>query len=145
MSAETLNLSYDVMNSLNPEFDGISKKEFKWATKYVSKQVDFKLIRMKLAKGERLSLSDEAVRRQMIFDPRIVAERKRIEPIYFFIHKFIVENNHELQNLTPGLKRFFWNFDKDKDKLLNREEFLCFLRHWAKFGFCWNLDNPGIV
>ena len=77
----------------------------------------------------------------MIFDPRIIAERKRLEPIFFFIYNFLEENNPKLKESCPLFWSSFENCDKDKDKLLNREEFQCFIRHWAKCGFIWNMEN----
>ena len=81
----------------------------------------------------------------MIFDPRVVAERKRMEPIYFFIRKFIKENNLTYCQLMTVFERNFRHFDQDEDELLNREEFQFFIRQWAKTGFNFDRYYPEFV
>ena len=45
---ETFNKTYDAMNSLDPEKEGLGKKEYRWATKYIARQADFKIVKFKL-------------------------------------------------------------------------------------------------
>ena len=70
----------------------------------------------------KLNYGEEAVREQMIFDPRVVAERKRVEPMFLFIHKFFQDNNIYFE-ILPKFKESFQRYDRDRDQLLNKEEF----------------------
>ena len=61
-----------------------------------------------------------------------------MEPIFFFISKFIKDNNLSIKDLMTVYEKNYRVFDKDGDNLLNREEFQFMIRSWAKSGFDFN-------
>ena len=74
----------------------------------------------------------------MLVDPRVIAERRRLEPIYFFIYEFLKEHEIEFYR-QPEFLPVFVQADRDGDGLLNRKEFRWLMRGWARNSYTKNV------
>ena len=79
------------MNQLDPSTDGITKQEHGYSSLFVKWKAHEILRLDKIEAGLELITIEQLIGYEMITDPNLIAERIRLEEIYWKIRVYVVE------------------------------------------------------
>ena len=88
-------MRYEAMNRLEPNTEGISKAVLDYTRIYVQWKSYESTLEDKIKTGQKLNSLEQVIRGELITNPRVRAERVRLDDTYWEILAFIADQGME--------------------------------------------------